>query len=152
MMEQERLPYLRALIAVAHADGVLAQQEASQLQEQARAMALTPSELSIIRRDLDVGISVEAALEGHQLSVQVRCRLLQQAYILAWSDELMTPSEQRCIQTLIETLELQDHAPRIAAWVERYIVLRGDWHKIVADVVPRADHTASVAQVPLERP
>lgn len=131
---EERLSYLRVLIAIAHADGVLDAEEARQIEACARQLGLSADELTEVRRDLADGLDVTRAMAGVRFSVPTRCRLLRDAYTLAWSDELVTPEELRSLRALVDALDLSDHAPRIQAWVERHIAQQSDWRDITDDV------------------
>lgn len=137
MTEEEQLPYLRALIAVAHSDGVLDGDEARTIEGAALSLGLEPEALARIRRDLAQGLEVSQALGQASLSLETRCRLLRDAYLLAWSDELMTPEEHRALAALVVLLGLEALAPRIQSWAERELAMRRDWEAILAAAAGR---------------
>ncbi len=129
----ERLPYLRVLIAIAHADGVLDEEEARKIEGSALGLGLGEEEMAEVRRDLAAGLDVAQAVAGASFSIGTRLMLLRDATTIAWSDDLVTPEELRGLRALAEALGLAGYAPRIQAWVERRLGLDRDWSRIVED-------------------
>lgn len=128
-----KLNYLRALMAIARSGGCLKPEELDLVRQAAGALRFDGPSLKLLTDDVLARAEIDEMFDLESLSIADRCRLLRDAYLIAWSDELVTPDEQRSLQSLVELLGLTSMAASISIWVEAHIAQQRRWAQIVED-------------------
>lgn len=90
---------LRCLIAMAHADGVVTEDEIAYVSALANRMPLTPEQRGILERDLDVPQDI-GDLFRHINDPNYRSQVLYFARLMAFKDGVLHPSEQDMLDRL----------------------------------------------------
>jgi uncharacterized membrane protein YebE (DUF533 family) len=89
----------RAVVAMAHADGVVTPHEVNFLQEQMKEIALSPGQLQTLAGDISKPQDIHAMF--HQISdPQDKLTFFKLARVLSWSDGDFDAQERRIIDCL----------------------------------------------------